>query len=398
MVLHQLCGKPLAYYVIKELKKLKCIRQIVVVVGHQGKDVQKALTQNFSGLEFVIQKKLLGTADAIKVTKQKVRCPNVLILCGDAPLITAKTLSTSIRQFQKTRSSVSVLSAVLAHDSSLGRIIRDKDGDVCAIRERIDIRGQIFNEVNSGIYCFKTKDLFRNLPKIKRNRKKGEYYLTDIIDILYRQNKEICTYCVSDPSEILGINSQWDLAFARKFMQDRILRQFMDKGIKIVDPANTYIEEGVKIGSQTTIFPFTYIENDVIIGSHCSLGPFIRVRKGTKVANEVYLGNFIEVNRSNIADSITMKHFGYLGDTTVGSGTNIGAGTVVANYDGKRKHKTVIGKNAFIGSDTVLRAPIKVGQGAVTGCGSVVTKNVAAKTVVVGVPARKIKHGKKRKG
>jgi bifunctional UDP-N-acetylglucosamine pyrophosphorylase/glucosamine-1-phosphate N-acetyltransferase len=196
----------------------------------------------------------------------------------------------------------------------------------------------------------------------------------------------------------LGINSQWDLAFARKFMQDRILRQFMDKGIKIIDPANTYIEEGVKIGSQTTIFPFTYIENDVIIGSHCSLGPFIRVRKGTKVANEVYLGNFIEVNRSNIANSVTMKHFGYLGDTTVGEGTNIGAGTVVANYDGKKKHKTVIGKNAFIGSDTVLRAPVRVGEKAVTGCGSVVTKNVAAKTVVVGVPARKIKHGKKRKG
>ncbi|UCG34975.1 MAG: bifunctional N-acetylglucosamine-1-phosphate uridyltransferase/glucosamine-1-phosphate acetyltransferase [Candidatus Omnitrophota bacterium] len=394
-VLHEVAGRPLVYHVLQQLVGLeKHIDQILVVVGYQAKLVEKEIKKHFPGVQCIYQKKLLGTADALRCAKDKVSHDKVLILCGDAPLIRRSTLASLISS--KKKSSCCVVSACKDGKNSLGRIIRDSKGRVKAIREAIELgAGANHREVNSGIYLFDRKILFSNLKKIEKNKKKGEYFLTDIIEILYGQGIPVDSYMLESDEEILGINTQKDLHLAEKIMRSRLLEQYIDKGVRIIDPETTFIEEGVKIGKNTVIFPFTFIEKGVIIGANCSLGPFIHVRGNSRINNDTHLGNYVEVNRSVIGKNVKMKHFGYLGDTAVEGDANIGAGTVVANFDGKRKHKTHIGKEAFIGSDTILVAPVKVGKKGATGAGSVVTKDVKAGTVVVGVPAKILK---KRKG
>ena len=395
-VLHEVTGRPLVYHVLQQLSGLKKnVKQVLVVVGHQGKLVEKEIKKHFPKAQCVYQKRLLGTADALRCVKNKIRCDKVLILCGDAPLITQSTLASFISSFLKKKTSCSVVSALKEEQNAFGRIMRDSKGRVKAIQEAIELeRGVSLREVNSGIYMFERKVLFSNLEKIKRNKKKGEYYLTDIIGILYNQGIAVDSYLLDSDAEMLGINTQKDLHCAEKIMRNRLLEKYIAKGVRIIDPEATFIEEGVKIGKNTVIFPFTFIEKNVIIGARCSLGPFIHVRKGSRISNDTLLGNYVEVNRSAVGKNVTMKHFGYLGDTTVEDDVNIGAGTVVANYDGKNKYKTTIGKGAFIGSDTVLVAPVKVGKKGSTGAGSVVTKNVKAGTTVVGVPARLFKRRK----
>jgi bifunctional UDP-N-acetylglucosamine pyrophosphorylase/glucosamine-1-phosphate N-acetyltransferase len=291
-------------------------------------------------------------------------------------------------------------------NNDLGKIVRDTDGKTMAIREKIDLdkldkgEGSFpmqngFAEVNSGIYAFDRNALFNNLIKIKKNKNKKEYFLTDIIEILYNEGHKVSPYVLNDNEEIFGINTRRDLYIAEGMLRKRIVESYIDRGVKIIDPQSTFIEDGVKIGKNTTIYPFTFIEKNVIIGNNCSLGPFLHLREGSRVLSSTHLGNFVEVCRSKLGREVTMKHFCYLGDTVVKDNVNIGAGTVVANFDGRKKNKTVIEKDAFIGSDTILVAPVKVGKGAKTGAGSVVTRNVKPKTVVVGVPAKELRKIKK---
>jgi bifunctional UDP-N-acetylglucosamine pyrophosphorylase/glucosamine-1-phosphate N-acetyltransferase len=397
-VLHAICGKPLIFYVLKELFSLKKhIKQIIVVVGYQGGEVEKQVKKYFTNVSFVYQDELLGTANAVASVKNKVQHENTLVLCADVPLITRKTLLSFISSFLKKKVDAALITAHMDNENELGRIIRDNKGNISAIREKIELgKNNTNTEINSGIYAFKSTRLFNNLRKIKKNKKKGEYFLTDIIEILYTKAIKIGDYLLRDNEEILGINNQNDLYFAEQILRQKIIEKFIERGVRIIDPRNTYFDEGVKIGRNTIIYPFTFIEKDVIIGRNCVLGPFIRLREGTIIKNNTHLGNFIEVNRSKVGCGVRMKHFGYLGDTTVEDNANIGAGTVVANFDGKKKHKTHVGKGAFIGSDTVLVAPVKVGKGAASGAGSVVTRDVEPYTVVVGVPARTLK-GKRKK-
>ena len=233
------------------------------------------------------------------------------------------------------------------------------------------------------------------MPRIKKQHKKKEYFLTDIVEILYQQGRLVDTHTLNTVEEVSGINTQFDLSEARKVMQKRILHRLAGEGVKIIDFQTTLIEEGVKIGQNSIIYPFTFIEKGAIIGHHCSLGPFTHIRGKTSIGNYTQIGNFVEVNRSIIGRNVKIKHFGYLGDAVIEDNVNIGAGTVTANFDGKTKHKTCIKKGAFIGSDTVLVAPVKVDEDGVTGAGSVVTRDVKAKTVVVGIPARVLR---KKKG
>ncbi|MBU1524538.1 MAG: NTP transferase domain-containing protein [Candidatus Omnitrophica bacterium] len=395
-VLHDLKGKPLIYYVLKELVSLKrYIRQIIVVVGYQGCFVEESIKKHFKDIGFAYQKKKLGTADAVRCVQKKVKHQNVLVLCGDAPLITKKTLSSFIAFSLRKKFLCSLISAEVNERNSLGRIIRDREGRIKAICEKGEpAKGFLSNEVNSGIYAFDRGILFNNLKKIKKNKKKGEYFLTDIVEILYEAGYSTGSFISESSEEILGINTLEDLCRVENIMRMRILDGLMAEGVRIVDSSTTFIEHGVKIGKGTLIYPFTFIEKDVIIGGNCFLGPFIHLRSGSRIKNSTCLGNFVEVNRSVVGPRVKMKHFGYLGDTTVESDVNVGAGVVVANFDGKSKNKTYIRKNAFIGSDTVLVAPVKVGKGAVTGAGSVVTKDVRAKEVVAGVPARPLKKSK----
>ena len=392
-VLHETRGRPMLHYVIGELSSLKkYIKQIIVVVGYKGDLVRKSVNKEFKNVTFVNQKVISGTASAVKCAKPKIRNKNVLVLCGDAPLITKETLARFLKNYTSKKLKFSFITAHLGGENDLGAVVRDSKGFAKAISEKDQASYESrSSEINSGIYAFKRDVLFKNLAVIKRNKKKKEYFLTDLIDILYQKGIRIKPYFLKSSEEVLGINSQSDLSRAEKVIQRRIIERFLEAGVRVLDADSTFIDEGVKIGQGTVIFPFTFIEKDVIIGSNCSLGPFVHLRKGTKVKEGTFLGNFIEINRSQIGKDVTMKHFGYLGDATVGNKVNIGAGTVVANYDGKKKHKTFIDKGAFIGSDTVLIAPVKVGKSASTGAGSVVTKNVKAKTVVAGVPARTLK-------
>lgn len=409
-VLHAILGKPLIYYVVAEVLKLRpYVSQVIVVVGHKGKEVETALRALFpkpkAALEFVSQGNPQGTAHAVSCALKKIRSQNVLVLCGDAPLIRAETLKHLCSSFLRRKSVCTLLSAYLDERNSPGVVVRDSEGNIKAIQEKAGldavslekIQGSLcLQEANSGIYVFDYTMLVENIKKIARNKRKNEYFLTDIIEILYAQGAQIDSFLLKDGSEILGINTQIDLDEAAKIMRLRIINELRSQAVTIVDADTTFIAPNVRIGKNTIIYPFTFIEEGVIIGRHCQLGPFLRIRGKTRIADNTHLGNFLEVNRCQIRNKVRAKHFGYLGDTYVGDKVNIGAGTVVANYDGHSKHKSKIGQGAFIGSDTVLIAPVSVGKYAATGAGSVVTRDVKDKTIVLGNPARLYKRNKKR--
>ena len=395
-----LLGRALILYPLGEVLKLKrYLKEVIVVVGYKAGEVRQEVKKSFSKkqkIKFVYQPKMLGTANALALAYKKIKHNNVLVLCTDTPLISAATLKAFTSSFLKKKLSCSILSADLSDENSLGVILRDKQGKVKGIREKVTlgsrrVRGFLSEEVNSGIYCFKRKALGENLSRIKKNKRKKEYFLTDIVEILYSRGEKLDTYFLDRAEEILGINNQRDLWKVNKLMRQKMLEELVTKGVKVIDPEVTFVEAGVKIGKNTIIYPFTFIEKGAIIGNNCSLGPFVRIRGNSSIGDNTQVGNFLEINRTQVGKKVRIKHFGYLGDTRIADRVNIGAGTVVANYDGKSKQKTDIEEGAFIGSDTVLVAPIKVGKGAVTGAGSVVTKNVEPNTVVVGVPARKLK-------
>ena len=394
-VLHQIKGKPIIYYVLKELTAVKKVKQIIVVLGHQSSQVREAVLSDFKGVEFVLQTELSGTASAVKSAQKRICYNKVIVACGDAPLVKSKTFSAMVSGFKSRKSKARVLTACIDSKNELGVIIRDDKNAVCRISERAVLAGKtVNNEVNSGVYFFDTATLVDCLSRISVNSVTKEYFLTDVIEIFYNHGASIESLKIKDYRQILGINDRIDLSAGEKIMQLRINQSFMEKGVTIIDPQTTFIEEGAKIGVNSIIYPFTFIEKGVIIGRNCSLGPFIHVRVGTKIKDFAQLGNFLEISRSIIGNGVKAKHFSYLGDAEIEENVNIGAGTVIANFDGKNKNKTVIEKNAFIGSNTVLVAPLKVCQGAMTGAGSVVTKDVNAGEVVLGVPARVYKRVK----
>lgn len=398
--LYEVLGRPLVCYPLKEALKLRrYLKEIVVVLGYGADMVRKAVNENFPGeakIKFVRQPKMLGTADALASAYKEIKYDNVLVLCADTPLINAGTIKDFVRSFLKKNLSAFILTADVQTGNSLGLILRDEKGRVRGIKEKavsIPVRknGPVVEEVNSGIYCFTKKALKDNLSKIRKDKKKGEYFLTDIVEILYDRREKLDTYYLDRPEEILGVNNQKDLWKVSKLLRSNILEDLSAKGVKIIDPESVFIESGVKIGKNTVIYPFTFIEKGVIIGNNCSLGPFIRIRGNTVIDSNTQVGNFLEINRTQVGKKVRIKHFGYLGDARVADRVNIGAGSVVANYDGKSKHRTDINQGAFIGSDSILVAPVKIGKGAATGAGSVVVRNVKPGTVVAGVPAREIK-------
>lgn len=391
-VLHNICGRLMIDYVFDILKNLK-LKRICVVANKKHSKVLDYLKQK-KGLKINFQQKPLGTADAVKSAKaflDKSKA-NVLIICADVPLIKEETLKALIEKHIETNSSCTILTTFLDQPAGFGRILRDQYSKVQHIIEENDaaIAQKEIKEINSGIYCFKTKDLLEYLGKIGINAKKKEYYLTDIIQIFYTQNKRIETCICGNSDEVLGINSRLDLARANEIMRLRIVKELAGNGVSIIDPKTTFIDYGVSIGKDTIIYPFTFIEATVKIGSNCSIGPFCHLRDATVVGDNTVVGNFTEIVRTSLGKKTFFKHFGYLGDASVGEEVNIGAGTVIANFDGEKKNHTVIKNKASIGCDTVIVAPAKIGKAVVTGAGSVITKssNIKDNTVVVGIPAK----------
>lgn len=396
-VLHSICGRTMLGWVTELVKSLK-IDKTVMVLGYKHKMLRRLVE---AGTKVVIQRRLQGSADAVRETQNALRNfkGTLLVLYADNPLLKKETLRKLIRYHRDNNPDATLLTVKVKKPAGYGRILRDRYGSICRIVEEKDADAyeKDIKEINIGCACFAKESLFSALKKVRRNNIKKEYYLTDAVDILYRAGGRVESVKLLDLNEGRGINSLKDLAKANKIMQARILNQHMENGVAIISAETTFIDWDVKIGSETKIYPFTVIERGAKIGKHCSIGPFCHIREKTIIGDNSTIGNFSELARCKIAGHTLAKHFCYLGDARIGKNVNIGAGVVTANFDGKNKNTTVIKDDAFIGSDTILVAPVKVGKGAVTGAGSVVTRrrNVANYTVVAGVPAKVIK---KREG
>lgn len=392
-VLHPICGRPMLGYVMDLVRALK-FNKVIAVLGHQHRAVRKFLKP---GIKVVIQKRLLGTADAVKQAQSALKDfkGTILVLYADIPLLKKETIKKLLEYHRESNLDATLLTAKIEKPQGYGRILRDKYSSVCGIVEEKDADEfqKDIKEINTGIICFNKDKLYNALRYVRPNNRKKEYYLTDVVSIFYKKGYFIDSVKISDKEEALGINSRQDLACANRIMQRRINEELMREGVSIVDPNSSFISFGTKIGQDTAIYPFTVIENNVRIGKHCQIGPFLHLRDGSIIEDDVVVGNFLEIVRSRISPKTLVKHFGYIGDSRIGRQVNIGAGTVTANFDGRKKSITVIKDGAFIGSDTVLVAPVKIGRRAITGAGAVVVKNknVPDGVMVVGVPARPLR-------
>ncbi|MCX5679404.1 MAG: NTP transferase domain-containing protein [Candidatus Omnitrophica bacterium] len=392
-VMHGLLGKPIIWYVLNALKAAG-IKDIIVVAGYGS----RMLKGELGGARMVLQKKLLGSGDAVNSAKRflKFRTGDILVTCGDAPLIRPETLKRLIGKHRSSGASATVLTAKVKDPSGYGRMIRDDNKKILKIAEDKDAsvyEGSI-DEINVGTYCFKYADLFAALSKVRSNNSKKEFYLTDTLSIIRSgMSKPVESVLAEDESEVIGINTRADLAEASMRLKNMVLRGLMADGVTIEDPSTTIIHPGVKIGRDTVIKPNTIIGSNVTIGKGCEIGPFARIRPGTRIADSAEIGNFVELVRTTIGKGTKVKHHTYLGDAVVGKGVNVGAATITANYDGKNKHKTVIEDGAFIGVGAILIAPVKIGRRATVGAGCVVPKghNVPPGVTVVGVPAKILK-------
>jgi bifunctional UDP-N-acetylglucosamine pyrophosphorylase / glucosamine-1-phosphate N-acetyltransferase len=390
----EIAGRRMAEFMLEAARRAGAER-IVFVGGHKINMLRAFLSDSM--VDIVEQKKLLGSADAVRQAYPVLKNfkGTVIVLYVDTPLIKPSTIKHMLQRHAKANADMTLLTAFLNDAGDYGRVVRDKKGVVSDIIEYADLddtsRKQAA-EINAGAYCFNSKKLFNLLGSIKKNAKKGEYYLTDIVSCFYKRNYRISAYKIKDKHEALGVNSRKDLMDADRIVRQRALKRLMDKGVIIVDPSSAYISENAAIGKGTTIYPFVVIEKDVIIGPDCKVGPFANLRKGAVLKKGSQVGNYVEVTRSVIGENSRAKHHSYIGDTLIGKGVNIGAGTITANYDGKNKNKTIIGDSAFIGSGTTIVAPVRIGKRAITGAGSVVVKgrDVPDNTVVAGVPARQL--------
>ncbi|MFH1593392.1 MAG: NTP transferase domain-containing protein [Candidatus Omnitrophota bacterium] len=391
-VLMKLHSRPLLEFVINTLDAVPVTKK-VLVVGFEANMVKNA----FPGIETVVQDELLGSGDAVKKAKAALSRfkGDILVICGDTPFISKETIRKLVKRHRKDKASCTLLTANVSDPEGYGRILRDTEGAIINIVEEKDasVYEKSIGEINVGCYFFAKKDLFSSLEKVKMNAKKGEYYLTDVIGMLAKGSGKISSVNCEDPMEAHGINSRLDLAKAGKIIKESASDLLMLNGVTIVDPNTTYIDMDAKIERDTVIYPNTVIERDVIIGKDCRIGPFARIRRGTRIDDNVEIGNFVEIVRSTISTGTKIKHLSYFGDAKIGRNVNVGAGTITANYDGKKKNKTIIENDASIGVGVVLIAPVKIGRKATVGAGSVVTKNknVPPRATFVGVPAKLLK-------
>ena len=390
-VLHEMLGKPMINHIIDILNSSGI--DDIIIVGGYGSDLLK---EAVSPHKVVIQKELLGSGDAIQTARTalgKLK-GDLLVICGDTPLIRPETIKRIIDAHTKKRSSATVLTVHLDDPTGYGRIVRAPDDTVSAIVEEVAATEceKALNEINVGTYCFDAADLFDALDQVKPNSVKKEYFLTDVFGVLRHKHKRVDALVTDDADESIGVNTRRDLSEATAILKKRVIESLMDNGVTIVDPSTTIIYPDVRIGKDTTIYPHTIIESNVSIGEECAIGPFTRIRPGVKLADNVEVGNFVELVRTEVGKNTKVKHHTYLGDAIVGADVNIGAGVITANFDGRKKHRTVIKDKCFIGIGARLVAPVTIGKLALVGAGAVVLKghNVRPGSVVAGVPAKEI--------
>lgn len=395
-VLHEIGSKPMLNYVVDAAKKLDS-RKIIVVISRKRPQVKEILDKS---VRIVYQENPLGTADAVKAARKEIpeNVKDVIVLYGDTPLITEETIRALYDFHVAGNVSCTVLTTFLNNPKGYGRVLRNESGRLLGIVEEKDATflQKSIREINTGMYCFKRGDLLEGLEHVSSKNESGEFYLTDVLGWLFNRNSKIEACVACDSSQVLGVNSRAEFMEAAKILSQRVLIKHMENGVKITDFSTVFIDPSVQIGPGTQIFPFTVIEKDVVVGEDCSLGPFCHLREGTVLKDKVSVGNFTEIKNSSLDEGTLMRHLSYLGDANVGKKVNIGAGMVVANFDGKKKNKTVIKDKAFLGCDSVLIAPVVIGKNAVIGAGSVVPAghNVGDGVTVVGVPAKELKKKK----
>ena len=391
-VLHNVCGRPMLGYVLDLIKGVRP-EKTVAVLGFKSSEVRTVLPKN---IKAAVQKRLIGSADAVKCGLSALAGFKgvVLVLYGDMPLLPKESIQKLLKYHFDNQPKATMLVATVEKPQGYGRVIRDEYACIKSVVEEKDANDfqKDIKEINTGIACFDADALRKALARVRPNNRKKEYYLTDVFSILYQMRERVESVAIEDVNLALGVNSRIDLAKVNSIMQRRINDEYMKKGVTIVDPASTFISHGTKIGVDTVIYPFTVIERNVKIGDCCQIGPFVHLRQDTAIASKVLLGNFIEIVRSQLSAGIFAKHFCYLGDSRVGRDVNIGAGTVTANFNGLTKGNTVIKDKAFIGSNSVLVAPVTIGKSAKVAAGAVVLKNtkILDNMVVAGVPAKPI--------
>jgi len=423
-VLHPLAGKPMLWYALQAMNQAST-GKTVVVVGHGAEQVRE-----FVGGQALcaLQEPQLGTGHAAMQAEAalKGKADYVIVTYADMPLLRGETFAQLVETQKQNSGPLSMLTVIADDPRGFGRIVRKDDGTVAAIVEEYVATPEQkeIKELNVGAYCFSADWLWEALGRIEKNPKKGEYYLTDTVELAVKDGLPVQALVHDNLQETIGINTRVHLAEADAAMRQRINRELMLAGVSMIDPESIYIEAGVTIGKDTLVMPNSYIQGNTTIGEGCEIGPnahirnsqigngcqvfmsvmesavleddvdigpFARLRKGAHLMEHVHLGNFGEVKDSVLGPGVKMGHFSYIGNATIGAHTNIGAGTITCNYDGAKKHHTEIGENVFIGSDTMLVAPLKLGDRSRTGAGAVVTKEVKEDTLVVGMPARAIR-------
>ena len=424
-VLHRVCGREMICLALDAAKRAE-LQPLIATLPQDGAAVRAAIAANHPDALFATQPKPLGTGDALLQARASLQdaggADNVVVMCGDAPLMRAATLSELTRRHAETNACVTILTATPANPDGMGRIVRGADGGVVAIVEQryADADALALREVNSGAYCFQAAWLWRNLERLPA-APNGETLLTDLIAVAVSQGMRVEAVEAADPQEALGVNDRVQLAQAEAVMRRRIRERWLLAGVTMPDPASVYIDCAATLGQDTIILPNTHITGDTHIGARCEIGPnsilhssrigdgcavtasvvrdsvleddvevgpFSYINAGSRIERRAQVGMTAQVKNSRIGRGGKMRHFGYMGDATLGAGVNVGAGTVSCNYDGAAKHETLIGEDAFIGSGTMLVAPVRVGKGAATGAGAVVTRDVAPGVVVAGTPAR----------
>ncbi|MBF2580510.1 bifunctional UDP-N-acetylglucosamine diphosphorylase/glucosamine-1-phosphate N-acetyltransferase GlmU [Listeria welshimeri] len=408
-VLHPVCGKPMVEHVVDQISTLD-VDKVVTIVGHGAEKVQEHLAGKS---EFVKQEEQLGTAHAVLQAKPELAGKDgvTLVVCGDTPLIEASTMEALLKYHHEKRAKATILTTVIEDPTGYGRIIRDDLGIVEKIVEHKDAteKEQRISEINTGTYCFDNKALFEALENVSNDNVQGEYYLPDVIKILKDLDEVVAAYRMESFEESLGVNDRIALAEASKLMQHRINDNHMRNGVTLVNPENTYIDIDVKIGQDTVIEPGVMLRGNTVIGDDCvissgseiansvigervhvrnssifeskvgddvQIGPYAHLRPESDIHNHVKIGNYVETKKAIVGEGTKLPHFIYMGDAEIGKNVNVGCGSIAVNYDGKNKAKTIIGDDVFVGCNSNLIAPVKVGDRAFVAAGSTITKDV----------------------
>lgn len=415
-VLHKIYDKPIINYVLDALMSIPH-EKAIVVVGANGEAISNALKEY--PVTLAIQREQKGTADALKSSLHLLEGfqGEVFVMSGDTPLIESDVIERFLDLHINNSEDLSILSFIPKGRHSYGRIIRTGDSVLKIIEDKdADEAQKKINEVNSGIYAFKSS-LLNLLDEIKINEKKGEYYLTDIVELAVKKGYKVCAHNIASEEQLAGINSREDLCNAINYLKQRIVNKWLDNGVTILEKNTTFIHPDVQIGIDTTIYPNVYLEGKTKIGSNCiiypnsrivdtiiadnvivkdstviesseilehsTIGPFAHIRPQSRIGPSSKIGNFVEIKKSILGKGVKASHLSYLGDAEIGNNVNIGAGAITCNYDGKMKHKTIIEDDVFIGSDTQLVAPVKIGKGSYVGAGSTITKEVPSSSLAI---------------